>query len=193
MRVVHVITSLYDGGAQAVLFNLLKHDPSNEHYVISLTSEGKYSTPIREMNIEVQYLDMPLGRMRLSGLWKIYKIMKDIKPDVVQTWMYHSDLLGGLMARCAGVRNVVWGMSSQGSSLNELSRVPTRHWTFMLTQGTRQVNSNSSATATTWSASSQTVMLAKNSTLTVLRQCLKNTLCLQLSRGGIHKRITTTW
>jgi len=110
MRVVHVITSLYDGGAQAVLFNLLKHDPSNEHYVISLTSEGKYSTPIREMNIEVQYLDMPLGRMRLSGLWKIYKIMKDIKPDVVQTWMYHSDLLGGLMARCAGVRNVVWGI-----------------------------------------------------------------------------------
>ena len=110
MRVVHVITSLYDGGAQAVLFNMLTHDPANEHYVISLTSEGKYSKPIRELNLEVHHLDMPLGRMRLSGLWKMYKIIKSIKPDTVQTWMYHSDLLGGLMARCAGVRNVVWGI-----------------------------------------------------------------------------------
>ena len=110
MRVVHVIVSLYDGGAQAVLFNLLTHDPSHKHYVISLSPEGKYSTPIEDLGIEVQHLDMPLGRMTLSGVWKMFKLIKDVKPDVVQTWMYHSDLLGGLMARFAGVRNVVWGI-----------------------------------------------------------------------------------
>lgn len=110
MRVVHVIVSLYDGGAQAVLFNLLTHDTSHEHYVISLSPEGKYSTPIRKLDIQVQHLDMPLGRMTLSGVWKMFKIIKEVKPDIVQTWMYHSDLLGGLTARFAGVRNIVWGI-----------------------------------------------------------------------------------
>lgn len=110
MRVVHVIVSLYDGGAQAVLFNLLTHDHVHEHYVISLTSEGKYSGPIAAMNIELHHLDMPRGRFTLSGVLLLYKLIKVIKPDVVQTWMYHSDLLGGLMARFAGVRNIVWGI-----------------------------------------------------------------------------------
>jgi len=110
MRVVHVIVSLYDGGAQAVLFNLLTHDQSHEHHVISLTSEGKYSQPIRDMGVSVQHLDMPLGRMTLKGVMAIFRSIRQIKPDVVQTWMYHSDLLGGLMARLAGVRNVVWGI-----------------------------------------------------------------------------------
>ena len=110
MRVVHVIVSLYDGGAQAVLFSLLTHDKSHEHVVISLTSEGKYSTPIKDMGIAVHHLDMPLGKLKWSGLRRLYTLIKAAKPDVVQTWMYHSDLLGGLCARVQGIRNIVWGI-----------------------------------------------------------------------------------
>lgn len=36
--------------------------------------------------------------------------MKEWKPDVVQTWMYHADLLGGVAAKTAGVKRIVWGI-----------------------------------------------------------------------------------
>ena len=110
MHVVHVIVSLYDGGAQAVLFSLLKHDNHHEHVVISLTSEGKYTTPITQMGVPVHHLDMPLGKLSWSGVRRLRKLIKAAKPDVIQTWMYHSDLLGGLTARTTGLKNIVWGI-----------------------------------------------------------------------------------
>jgi glycosyltransferase involved in cell wall biosynthesis len=35
-------------------------------------------------------------------------VIKRIKPDVVHTWLYHADLLGGLAARLAGVSAIGW-------------------------------------------------------------------------------------
>ena len=33
------------------------------------------------------------GKIKLKGLIKLYKFLKKEKPDVVQTWMYHADLV----------------------------------------------------------------------------------------------------
>lgn len=110
MRIVHVIVSLYDGGAQAVLYSLLTHNDRNEHCVISLTAEGKYSEKIEKLGIPVHHVGMPLGKLSARGILQLYRLLKSTDADTVQTWMYHSDLLGGLVARMLGIRNVVWGI-----------------------------------------------------------------------------------
>lgn len=109
-KVFHIITSLDEGGAEGVLFRLCKHDTKNKHTVITLTSEGKYTSMLRDENVNVIHLNMPAGRPSFSGLYRLYRLLKKCKPCVLQTWMYHSDLIGGVIARLAGVRNVVWNI-----------------------------------------------------------------------------------
>lgn len=110
MKVKHIITGLNDGGAEAVLYRLCHHDKENQHIVISLMDKGKYGPLLEDMGVQVYCLNMPAGKIRFSALIKLYKLIRQLKPDVVQTWMYHADLIGGVIARLAGVKNIVWGV-----------------------------------------------------------------------------------
>lgn len=108
--ILHIITGLSDGGAEAVLYRLCQFDKENRHIVISLMDRGKYGPLLEKVNVEVYCLNMPSGKMRLNSLLRLFHLIRQFKPNAVQTWMYHADLIGGLVARCAGVKNVIWGV-----------------------------------------------------------------------------------
>lgn len=110
MRVVHVISSLNDGGAEAVLFRLCTYGNQHEHFVVSMQDDGKYGSLLEDAGIHLETLKMPRGRVSLHGLLSLFRFIRTIKPDAVQTWMYHADVVGGVIARLAGVSNVIWGV-----------------------------------------------------------------------------------
>lgn len=108
--VFHVITGLNDGGAEAVLYRLCSGDVAGQHHVVSLMDPGKYGPLLEAAGVPVTCLGMPQGRMTFAGLRQLWRLLRHEKPQVVQTWMYHGDLIGGLVARLAGVRRVIWGI-----------------------------------------------------------------------------------
>lgn len=108
--VTHVISGLGDGGAEAILFRLCKADASCKHQVISLMDDGKYGAALREAGVGVDCLHMPRGRVTFGGLSRLYKLLRSQQPDVIQTWMYHADLVGGVVGRLARARQVFWGI-----------------------------------------------------------------------------------
>jgi glycosyltransferase involved in cell wall biosynthesis len=111
VKILHVITHLGQGGAEAVLFRLISASPSDlEHVVISMRGDGYFGAHLRARGIQLHTLDMPRGRLTINGVLKLRWLIKSMRPDVVQTWMYHADLVGGIVARLVGVRSVVWGI-----------------------------------------------------------------------------------
>jgi hypothetical protein len=93
IKVVHIITGLNDGGAEAVLFRLCVAERSATHIVISLMNEGKYGKLLKEHSVTVYCLNMLRGKIDFSALLQLKRLLTYINPDVVQTWMYHSALL----------------------------------------------------------------------------------------------------
>jgi glycosyltransferase involved in cell wall biosynthesis len=110
LSVLHVISGLGDGGAEAVLFRLVTAATTFRHAVVSLMDEGKYGPLLRDAGIPVHSLGMPRSRVARRGLRRLWRVLQSSDPDVIQTWMYHADLVGGGIARMAGHRAIVWGL-----------------------------------------------------------------------------------
>ena len=112
MKLLHIITSLNNGGAEAVLFRLTTKDQQsgNQHYVISLMDRGIYADRLEQAGVAVYSLKFPRGGVTVSGLVNLFRLVRQIRPDVVQTWMYHANFIGGVVARLAGIRAISWGI-----------------------------------------------------------------------------------
>lgn len=122
MNVLHVITNLDDGGAQTVLLRLVTADAHDRHGVISLTDEGVVGARLAAAGVPVRTIGLPRGRLTAPGFAHLVRAIRRARPDVVQTWMYHADLLGGLAARIAGARTVVWGIRNTDLDRSRVSR-----------------------------------------------------------------------
>lgn len=122
MKVVHIIAGLNDGGAEGVLYRLCSFDRDSQIMVVSLTDLGKYGPLLEKLNIRVQCLNMQRGRIPLISAVHLWFFLRKLKPDVVQTWMYHADLFGGVLSRLAGIKNVVWGIRHGSLDSQQTSR-----------------------------------------------------------------------
>lgn len=80
------------------------------HSVVSLTSVGKVGQQLVNSGVELQALGMRSFLDIPRVLWQLVQLLRRSEPEIVQTWMYHADLLGGIAARLAGNRRIIWGI-----------------------------------------------------------------------------------
>lgn len=108
MRILHIITSLGDGGAENTLYKICKNDHDNEHIIISLKKADKYSFLLKKQGIKVYHLNMRI--FLIFDFFYLIKKIRYLKPNLIQTWLVHGDLIGGLAAKLSGLNNIIWNV-----------------------------------------------------------------------------------
>ena len=126
ITVVHIISGLGQGGAETVLYRLataVSLTTAINHVVISMADLGVFGPRLQAKGVQVHTLNINKKNpfSFIKGLWQLRQLLKKIAPQVVQTWMYHADLIGGLMARSVGIKAVAWGIRNSGESLYQSS------------------------------------------------------------------------
>lgn len=113
VKVVHVIISLELGGAERMLERLVQEsskNPSIQQSIITLKKRGSIGRQLQQQGFDV----VPMGMKSMFSapivLYKLMQIFRLRRPDVVYTWMYHADLIGGLAAFLARIKNIIWGI-----------------------------------------------------------------------------------
>ncbi len=123
MNVLHVITGLGSGGAEGVLFRLIsatRHKIS--HTVISMLDDGEYGKKLRNFGIPIHTLKARSSHSAtLLTIPRLIICLRKFKPDVVQTWMYHADLIGGIAAKLARNSRVAWNIRHASLQDDKLS------------------------------------------------------------------------
>lgn len=114
MKLVFIITGLSTGGAENMLLKLLERIDRTEFscHVVSLTDVGVIGPRMVALGVPVEALGMRRGIPDPIRFVRLVRRLRQIRPDVVHTWMYHADLMGGLASRLAGIPSVIWGVRS---------------------------------------------------------------------------------
>ena len=112
VRIAHVITGLGGGGAEFMLARLCATLPraSYDLQVFSLTAGGAVADQLRALDVPVFELGLRGSRDLPRGVLALRRALRGFTPDLVQTWLCHADLIGGLIARYALGVPVVWGV-----------------------------------------------------------------------------------
>ncbi len=78
--------------------------------VLSLTDEGQIGPRISKLGLSVETLGMDRRFPNPFGFLRLIKEIRRMRPHVVQTWLYHADLMGCLASRMAGRPPVAWNL-----------------------------------------------------------------------------------
>mgnify|MGYP001552863608 FL=1 len=124
MKIVHIITGLSTGGAEMMLYKLLSRMNADEFdsEVISLTDAGPVADKIKMLGVPVHALGMKRGKPHPLAMIKLSSLLRRKKPDLVQTWLYHSDLIGGLAAKLAGRNKIYWSIRQSNIDVDSNKR-----------------------------------------------------------------------
>ena len=131
LRVAHIITSLDQHGAQGMLLRLAVSMQGSRYssHVFSLTGPGDVGDKLLAAGIPVTTVQLKGNIHFLLELFKLARSIHAFRPDIVQTWMYHADLIGGLIVSLLGINNIFWNV--RHSDVNEkgirlLTKIITR-------------------------------------------------------------------
>jgi glycosyltransferase involved in cell wall biosynthesis len=110
-RLCVIISGLGTGGAQMMLHRLMLHldRQTFSPEIIALTGEESFAERFRQIEVPVRFIGMQGGLPDPRWMLRLDAAVRQASPHLVQTWMYHADLLGGLAARRAGIP-LVWNI-----------------------------------------------------------------------------------
>lgn len=111
-RIMFITTGTNTGGAERMLLKMLAL-LNREKFtirVISLTTVGPIGREIQNIGIGVKALGIGLPLSTVKAMFKLVREIRSFQPDIVQTWMYHADLIGGIVARLFSQAKVIWGI-----------------------------------------------------------------------------------
>lgn len=109
--IVHIITSLEDGGAQQALFRVISQT-NFRHVVICLLSPSKYSMILTRQGFSVYHLSLKSPLKALHSALALIPLLFRLKresPVILQSWLYHADLFASLISLLTGI-SVLWNI-----------------------------------------------------------------------------------
>ncbi|HOJ86879.1 MAG: glycosyltransferase family 4 protein [Elusimicrobiales bacterium] len=133
IKIVHIITKLELGGAQG-----------NTIYTVSNLDKGKFDVTLicgrggvldeKTGEIDIVFIDDLVREISplkdIKAFWKIYKIIKEKKPDIVHTHSSKAGIIGRFASFFAGVKKIIH--TYHGFGFNDYQNMFVKHFYILI-------------------------------------------------------------
>lgn len=130
-KILHIAPDIGSGGAENILFNIVKSKEINDVFIISLTNIGYYGEKLNREGYKLYALNMKKNIFIFYKIFKLLFLIIRLKPKIVHTWLYHSNLIGGLIAKLLGVKKIYWSIHHDFEYSNFLMMLEMKILIFM--------------------------------------------------------------
>jgi glycosyltransferase involved in cell wall biosynthesis len=90
--------------------------------VVSMTDEGVLGARLRAAGVALETLGLRRGRPSWAALSRLLAIIRRERPSVLQSWLYHADLLALVASLVAPQTRLVWNLRCSDMELGQYSR-----------------------------------------------------------------------
>jgi glycosyltransferase involved in cell wall biosynthesis len=97
-KILHIIQSLGNGGCENMLLRSLPLINDFDHKIITLKENGELAPAFISTGIKVETVCCN-GLSVFSGIWRLRKHVKEEKPAIIITYLFHADMIGRIALR----------------------------------------------------------------------------------------------
>lgn len=114
-KILHLISGLEIGGTETQLLRVLPElQRYHENHVCCVRGHGPIGKQLEKNGVPVQYLEFK-NIFDLGVIYRFYKVVRKIQPDILVTYLIHADLYGRVFGRLFNIKKIV--SSKRGSLL----------------------------------------------------------------------------
>ena len=126
IKILHLIISLEVGGAQhGLLLGLPRFDADRyEHVICSIMDRMQMAAQFRQAGIEVRTLGLR-RKTDLAVVLRLRSLLKQLRPDILHTYLLHSNVLGRIVGKLVGVPVIIGSERTIGQA-RRWGRLATR-------------------------------------------------------------------
>lgn len=124
-QIVFLITGLAYGGAETQLVNLATSLKKRgwEVRVVSMLPPQAFTEELKEAGIPLLTLNMRRGVADPRAVFRLVKMLREWRPQILTSFMFHANLLGRIAGRLAGVPIVVSSIRNENFGGSRRDRV----------------------------------------------------------------------
>lgn len=113
-RILHIVVDLEAGGAERALVNLIAATQERDlsHYVLCMRHPGFFEEEVRRLGATLTVLGEETPSSRFT-LFRLRQVVREVRPDVVQGWMYYANLAAQFAMAGRAPRSrprLIWGV-----------------------------------------------------------------------------------